>query len=78
MRGICGFWVSLCKSSELAGSVGERTGLPRKRHFRDLLAWQKATELAREIYLRTEQIELACDMSFIDPDSKRRLPQLAI
>ncbi len=26
----------------------------RTRYFRDLLVWQKATELAREVYLRTE------------------------
>ena len=27
----------------------------RTRHFRDLLVWQKAMELAREVYLRTEE-----------------------
>ncbi|HEY1648889.1 MAG TPA: four helix bundle protein [Terracidiphilus sp.] len=111
--------------------VGERTGVPRTRHFRDLLAWQKAMALAREIYLRTEefpksetfglrmqlrrsavsvasniaeghgrltdpqlrnslgmargslyelqtQIELACDMRFVDPESKQRLLEMAI
>ena len=29
--------------------------MARTRHFRDLLAWQKAMELAREVYLRTEE-----------------------
>jgi four helix bundle protein len=29
--------------------------MPRTRHFRDLLVWQKAMELAREAYLRTEE-----------------------
>jgi four helix bundle protein len=29
--------------------------VPRTRHFRDLLAWQKAMELAREVYLLTEE-----------------------
>jgi four helix bundle protein len=111
--------------------VGERTGVPRTRHFRDLLAWQKAMALAREIYLRTEefpksetfglrmqlrrsavsaasniaeghgrltdpqlrnslgmargslyelqtQIELACDLRFVDPESKQRLLEMAI
>ena len=28
--------------------------MARTRHFRDLIAWQKAMELAREIYLATE------------------------
>jgi four helix bundle protein len=27
----------------------------RTRHYRDLLVWQKAMELAREVYLRTEE-----------------------
>jgi four helix bundle protein len=27
----------------------------RTRHFRDLLVWQKAMELARAVYLRTEE-----------------------
>jgi four helix bundle protein len=26
----------------------------RTRHFRDLIAWQKAMELARQVYLQTE------------------------
>ena len=29
--------------------------MPRTRHFRDLIVWQKAMELAREGYLRTEE-----------------------
>jgi four helix bundle protein len=28
--------------------------MARTRHYRDLLVWQKAMELAREVYLRTE------------------------
>ncbi len=28
--------------------------MARTRHYRDLVAWQKAMELAREVYLRTE------------------------
>jgi four helix bundle protein len=29
--------------------------MPRTRHFRDLMAWQKAMELARAVYLQTEE-----------------------
>jgi four helix bundle protein len=29
--------------------------VPRTRYFRDLIVWQKAMELAREVYLRTEE-----------------------
>jgi four helix bundle protein len=29
--------------------------MPRTRHFRDLHVWQKAMELARQVYLRTEE-----------------------
>ena len=29
--------------------------MTRTRHYRDLLVWQKAMELAREVYLRTEE-----------------------
>ena len=29
--------------------------MPRTRHFRDFIVWQKAMELAREVYLRTEE-----------------------
>lgn len=29
--------------------------MPRTRYFRDLIVWQKAMELAREVYLRTEE-----------------------
>ena len=29
--------------------------MPRTRHFRDLIVWQKAMELAREVYLQTEE-----------------------
>jgi len=29
--------------------------MPRTRHFRDLIAWQKAMELARQVYQRTEE-----------------------
>jgi four helix bundle protein len=41
---------------ELASSRvwGDQTGVPRTRHFRDLVAWQKAMGLAREVYLLTE------------------------
>jgi four helix bundle protein len=30
-------------------------GMSRTRHYRDLIAWQKAMELARMIYTRTEE-----------------------
>jgi four helix bundle protein len=30
-------------------------GMSRTRHYRDLIAWQKAMELARLIYARTEE-----------------------
>lgn len=105
--------------------------MARTRYFRDLIAWQKAMQLAREVYLLTEefprsetfglrmqlrrsavsvasniaeghgrltdpqlrnslgmargslyelqtQIELACDMNFMTPDSRSRLLELAI
>ena len=29
--------------------------MPRTRHFRDLVVWQKAMELARQVYLNTEE-----------------------
>jgi len=29
--------------------------MPRTRYFRDLIVWQKAMELARQVYLRTEE-----------------------
>ena len=29
--------------------------MARTRHFRNLLVWQRAMELAREVYLRTEE-----------------------
>ena len=29
--------------------------MTRTRHYRDLLVWQKAMELAREVYVRTEE-----------------------
>jgi len=29
--------------------------MPRTRHFRDLIVWQKAMELARQVYLHTEE-----------------------
>jgi len=29
--------------------------MPRTRYFRDLICWQKAMELARQVYLRTEE-----------------------
>lgn len=29
--------------------------MTRTRHYRDLLVWQKAMELAREVYLRAEE-----------------------
>jgi four helix bundle protein len=29
--------------------------MARTRHFRDLLAWQKAMDLARDVYARTEE-----------------------
>jgi four helix bundle protein len=35
--------------------MGERTQVARTRHFRDLVAWQKAMELARQVYLVTEE-----------------------
>jgi len=33
--------------------------MPRTRFFRDLLVWQKAMELARQVYLRTEEFPKA-------------------
>ncbi len=63
----CGFWGSLRKGSgvsarfarvrpvsKLAPALRERTEVARTRYFRDLVVWQKAMELAREVYLRTE------------------------
>jgi four helix bundle protein len=38
----------------LAIVVAERMNVARTRYFRDLLVWQKAMELAREVYLQTE------------------------
>ena len=35
--------------------MAERAALPRTRYFRDLHVWQKAMELARQTYLRTEE-----------------------
>jgi four helix bundle protein len=29
--------------------------MPRTRHFRDLIVWQKAMDLARQVYLQTEE-----------------------
>jgi four helix bundle protein len=29
--------------------------MPRTRHFRDLIVWQKAMELARQVYVKTEE-----------------------
>jgi four helix bundle protein len=29
--------------------------MARTRHFRDLVVWQKAMELARQVYMRTEE-----------------------
>ena len=31
------------------------TVVTRTRHYRDLLVWQKAMELARDVYLRTDE-----------------------
>ena len=31
------------------------TDVARTRHFRDLIAWQKAMQLTREVYLLTEE-----------------------
>jgi four helix bundle protein len=39
--------------------MGGRKIMPRTRHFRDLVVWQKAMELAREVYLRTEEFPKA-------------------
>jgi four helix bundle protein len=33
--------------------------MPRTRFFRDLVVWQKAMELAREVYLQTEEFPKA-------------------
>jgi four helix bundle protein len=33
---------------------GKQSGVPRTRHFRDLIAWQKSMRLAREVYLKTD------------------------
>jgi four helix bundle protein len=33
--------------------------MARTRYFRDLLVWQKAMELARQVYLRTEEFPKA-------------------
>src|SRR5271165_2497692 len=65
-REICGFWSSLPECSELARvpRIGKLAGYPdsrkgevvaRTKYYRDLLVWQKAMELARETYLRTEE-----------------------
>jgi four helix bundle protein len=39
--------------------VAERMNVARTRYFRDLLVWQKAMGLAREVYLRTEEFPKA-------------------
>jgi four helix bundle protein len=39
--------------------MGERNVMPRTRHFRDLVVWQKAMELARQVYLQTEEFPKA-------------------
>ena len=31
------------------------SGMARTRHYRDLVAWQKAMELARAVYTQTEE-----------------------
>jgi len=36
-----------------------RDEMPRTRFFRDLVVWQKAMELAREVYLRTGEFPKA-------------------
>jgi four helix bundle protein len=41
--------------SKLAAVLEGPEVVPRTRHFRDLIVWQKAMELAREVYLRTEE-----------------------
>jgi four helix bundle protein len=33
--------------------------MPRTRSFRDLIVWQKAMELARQVYVRTEEFPKA-------------------
>jgi four helix bundle protein len=33
--------------------------MPRTRHFRDLVVWQKAMDLARQVYLQTEEFPKA-------------------
>ena len=40
---------------QVSGSSGKCTVVARTRHVRDLIAWQKAMGLAREIYLMTEE-----------------------
>jgi four helix bundle protein len=39
----------------LAAVVEGWTVMARTRYFRDLIVWQKAMELARQVYLRTEE-----------------------
>ena len=45
--------------SKLAAIVEGRKTLARTRYFRDLIVWQKAMELAREVYLSTEEFPKA-------------------
>jgi four helix bundle protein len=44
---------------KLAAVMGERTVMPRTRHFRDLVVWQKTMELARQAYQQTEEFPKA-------------------
>jgi four helix bundle protein len=58
MPEICGFWNNLFEKqrvSESAAAVGGRKVVARTRYFRDLIVWQKAMELARQVYLSTEE-----------------------
>jgi four helix bundle protein len=42
-------------SQQVSWDCREARDLARTRHFRDLIAWQKAMSLAREVYVLTEE-----------------------
>jgi four helix bundle protein len=56
MRETCGFWGnSFSESARFAQASQQVSDMARTRHYRDLIAWQKAMELARLIYAQTEE-----------------------
>ena len=55
MQGICGSWaVRLASQRASRTQVSESAVMSRTRHYRDLIAWQKAMDLARSAYAHTE------------------------